>query len=315
MPEVVRDGVTCVFCSEPGSKKCGKCHSVTYCSAECQRQDWARHKRLCVPVVIAQVPGKGRGLVASKDIKAGQLVLRDKIVVTWPRSNMASEDYLLQQIDALPEIDKAAFWQLTCRDEYGDKSFQQAIGIMQNNALQYNTTRNNVDLLLNLSLINNSCSPNCVAAPVLNSLNIRDVVAFQDIKVGEEITLCYETSNMYHNKKYRQDWIKNYWDFECICSRCGVGDLREEEELKASLDQLKIMSKSMFESSWMLNSKKWEKMANVADKQIGLLNNVSYGFLQLPFESASLVKFGQLGMAYETCNWMKNFILLAFSYY
>ena len=83
--------------------------------------------------------------------------------------------------------------------------------------------------------------------------------------------------------------------------------------MKASLDQLKIMSKSMFESSWMLNSKKWEKMANVADKQVGLLNNVSYGFLQLPFESASLVKFGQLGMAYETCNWMKNFILLAFS--
>jgi len=117
------------------------------------------------------------------------LVLRDKIVVTWPRSNMASEDYLLQQIDALPEIDKAAFWQLTCRDEYGDKSFQQAIGIMQNNALQYNTTRNNVDLLLNLSLINNSCSPNCVAAPVLNSLNIRDVVAFKTSR-WEKKSLC-----------------------------------------------------------------------------------------------------------------------------
>ena len=83
MPEILRDGVTC---GEPGSKRCSKCLSVTYCSSKCQRQDWTRHKRLCVPVVITQVPGKGRGLVASRDIDAGELILKDKIVVTHPRN-------------------------------------------------------------------------------------------------------------------------------------------------------------------------------------------------------------------------------------
>eukprot|EP00980_Cylindrotheca_fusiformis_P031096 scaffold25826_cov132-Cylindrotheca_fusiformis.AAC.4 len=28
-------------------KKCSRCRSVTYCSEECQKQDWSRHKKDC----------------------------------------------------------------------------------------------------------------------------------------------------------------------------------------------------------------------------------------------------------------------------
>ena len=30
--------------------QCSRCRSVSYCSVECQRTDWARHKSLCTPL-------------------------------------------------------------------------------------------------------------------------------------------------------------------------------------------------------------------------------------------------------------------------
>ena len=44
--------------------KCAKCHAITYCSGECQKKDWPRHGWNCVPVMVTEIPGKGRGLVA-----------------------------------------------------------------------------------------------------------------------------------------------------------------------------------------------------------------------------------------------------------
>ena len=302
MPEIARDCLTCVCCQDLGSKKCSRCHSVSYCSPECQRQDWARHKRLCVPAVVAQVPGKGRGLLASRDIKAGELILKDNIVVTWPRSNMASEEYLLRQIEALPKADKEAFWQLTCMKQFEDgdkKSFQQAIGILRNNTMTYNQTRDNVDLYLALALINNSCSPNCATNALLDNPNIREVRAVYDIKKGEEITVTYENVYMYHNKAERQKKIKENWDFDCICERCERGDLLEELELKASLDRLSGMMQRVVASSSLLKVKNWEKMVEESVKEIELLQQVSFAPLQLPFDSLSLIKNAQLGMGFN----------------
>ena len=82
MPEIFRDGSLCVVCGSPGDKKCGGCKSVTYCGAKCQKLDWPRHKRLCAPVVIKEWEGRGRGLVASKNIKMGDLIVKDKAVIT-----------------------------------------------------------------------------------------------------------------------------------------------------------------------------------------------------------------------------------------
>eukprot|EP01102_Stenamoeba_stenopodia_P002611 TRINITY_DN1246_c0_g1_i1.p1 TRINITY_DN1246_c0_g1~~TRINITY_DN1246_c0_g1_i1.p1 ORF type:complete len:430 (-),score=91.53 TRINITY_DN1246_c0_g1_i1:978-2177(-) len=42
-------------CGKPGSKVCGGCRVTKYCSAECQKADWPKHKLLCgKPVVPVQ---------------------------------------------------------------------------------------------------------------------------------------------------------------------------------------------------------------------------------------------------------------------
>ncbi|XP_010548553.1 PREDICTED: ubiquitin carboxyl-terminal hydrolase 19-like [Tarenaya hassleriana] len=42
------DAAECAVCGKVSSKKCSRCKSVRYCSAECQRSDWnSGHKRKC----------------------------------------------------------------------------------------------------------------------------------------------------------------------------------------------------------------------------------------------------------------------------
>jgi hypothetical protein len=57
----------CAACEKesPRLQQCGRCYKCDYCSRECQRRDWARHKKECVPpeTKVAIVTGaRGVGL-------------------------------------------------------------------------------------------------------------------------------------------------------------------------------------------------------------------------------------------------------------
>jgi hypothetical protein len=45
-----RGGVGSGTCSLVGSKRCSRCKAIFYCSPECQKLDWSRHKKDCVAV-------------------------------------------------------------------------------------------------------------------------------------------------------------------------------------------------------------------------------------------------------------------------
>ena len=86
--EPMKDRRTCSVCKKTAKEKgkkvlltCIKCHAITYCGVECQSDDWARHEWNCVPVMVTEVQGKGRGLVAARDIKKGELIFIDKPVI------------------------------------------------------------------------------------------------------------------------------------------------------------------------------------------------------------------------------------------
>ena len=76
--------------------KCKRCHAI---SRECQVKDWDRHKWNCVPVMVTEFEGKGRGLVAAKDIKRVELIFIDKPLIevngTKLQANKDSEGKLL----------------------------------------------------------------------------------------------------------------------------------------------------------------------------------------------------------------------------
>ena len=81
MPEIHRDLLRCVRCDQDGDtiKKCAKCHSVSY----------------CLPVMVKEMGEKGRGVVASRDFKVGDLIFNDKLVVS---STINPEFTMLQKV-------------------------------------------------------------------------------------------------------------------------------------------------------------------------------------------------------------------------
>ena len=113
---------TCFVCKRENPKSCSHCHNICYCSKECQKSDWKRHKIECSqtirfhgnggvniplnisfnptkqnPSAVAQaaaacpsficteIPGKGEGLIATRDINYGELIIEEyPIMETGP---------------------------------------------------------------------------------------------------------------------------------------------------------------------------------------------------------------------------------------
>ena len=73
--EPLKDRRSCSVCKKTAKEKgkkvlltCINCHAITYCGRECQSADWSRDEWNCVPVMVTEFPGKGRGLVRLPEI-------------------------------------------------------------------------------------------------------------------------------------------------------------------------------------------------------------------------------------------------------
>ena len=69
----------CEVCGATGElSQCAGCCEVSYCSQQCQRTHWKTHKIACKPYKVGPVPGKGLGLLATRTIKLGELIMRER---------------------------------------------------------------------------------------------------------------------------------------------------------------------------------------------------------------------------------------------
>lgn len=67
----------CIACGKEGSKKCGRCKYEVYCSPECQKVDWTRHKQLCGKIRVGKDAEKGRFIVACQDFAKGDVLFEE----------------------------------------------------------------------------------------------------------------------------------------------------------------------------------------------------------------------------------------------
>ncbi|XP_054269407.1 SET domain-containing protein SmydA-8-like [Macrosteles quadrilineatus] len=77
-------GQSCVICQKDASKRCGGCCQVYYCNKEHQKLDWAKHKHTCKPFKVCEDPVLGRHLVATRDITAGEVILKEPPLLQGP---------------------------------------------------------------------------------------------------------------------------------------------------------------------------------------------------------------------------------------
>ena len=76
----------CNVCSRDSRLQCSACFSVYYCGQEHQRQDWKQgHKATCQrPYKILRDPDVGRFMVAARDLRPGDVILKERPVVVGP---------------------------------------------------------------------------------------------------------------------------------------------------------------------------------------------------------------------------------------
>ena len=246
MPETLTDRNRCHKCDKTGRRKkdklskCGRCEAITYCSRECQVEDWPRHKDNCVPVMIAEVGEKG--LVAARDIKMGEQILIDSAVISVKRSEYRGgvmtrkfARSFRDQIQALPKEKATQFHNLKSLDfvTFPERDLKTArkenclgdLKIFLSNRIEI--AQEDV-LFFVLSLINHSCSPNVEECPLpresedQEKVELYELRAVKDISKGEELTICYSDFATKAPKQPRLIYLKEKFGFNCKCCVCCV---------------------------------------------------------------------------------------------
>ncbi|XP_075980478.1 SET and MYND domain containing, arthropod-specific, member 1 [Anticarsia gemmatalis] len=80
---------SCMVCLSPAINKCSGCQNVHYCSREHQKLDWKTHKFQCTPAKLKEDAKLGRYMEATREIKPGDVVMKEKPLITGPSQNTA----------------------------------------------------------------------------------------------------------------------------------------------------------------------------------------------------------------------------------
>ena len=164
----------CFVCQNDNVKSCSRCHSISYCSKQCQKLDWKRHKADCNNTVteenihveesiitktatsltfncketietvqnsastvscfiLTEVPRKGAGLIATRDIAYGDLVIREHpIMETGPLPCLKEKD--LQKLFSKLSIEDQNTI-MTMHDAHAIDGVKSLVGIVNTNSL------------------------------------------------------------------------------------------------------------------------------------------------------------------------------------
>ena len=297
--EPLTDRKVCFKCNKTRKKKflkCGRCQSITYCSVECQREDWTRHKWNCLPVMVTEIPEKGRGLVASRDIKMGELIFKEKpsIKLPWNPTGPAFMTLLKDQVENLPMEAKSQFFKLKPRtydDARGDSNMSSVYEHVASNTSQIDykvfqlfvgnsgigneehlftdspdpVPRKMCFLHLNLALVNHSCAPNAAIGclKLEEEENCLELRAIKDISKGEEVNTCYFSDVKKYGsiQRKRKTGMKKELQFDCKCSVC-LGKVPCQEKILKKLIEL-------YNKLDPTPSSDWKRDASIQDKIAG----------------------------------------------
>lgn len=174
---------------------------------------------------IKDIPGKGKGLIASQTITPGTCILSESPLFTTENisSIETTESDLAREVQALAKESQLAFFSL--HNNYPGEG-SPISNIVRSNAYPLGPTSGIGAIFLTIARINHSCRPN--AQQAWNSVSKKETVyAVRPIKIGEEITLSYHNGG---SSSQRRTDLKELFRFECACDACSLS----AEELAAS---------------------------------------------------------------------------------
>lgn len=199
---------------------------------------------------LKSLPGRGIGVVATRLIPAGSIVLKEEAIlnVPDPLTKGVSLDFITNIVDhytKLPATKRQRVLDLyaytrpaqesNIRDflntTSGDCKLTEAQvnfvirlhSVFATNSFE-KTIPSHGSLYLGASRFNHSCLPNCdYAHTSKDNLTIITVCSSRDIQPDEEITVPY--MNIYKSRDKRRAFTKFVCGFLCNCPACDVTDL------------------------------------------------------------------------------------------
>ncbi|XP_062825032.1 histone-lysine N-methyltransferase SMYD3 isoform X2 [Anolis carolinensis] len=223
-----RLGAACERCLRRKERllRCSQCKVARYCDARCQKEAWEDHKRecKCIKSVEPNFPPDSVRLV-------GRIIFKLLRQSTCPSEELYSFSDLQSNVEKLSEEMKeglghlAKTLQLYLKVEIQDVSqlppaldvFETFAKVACNCFSISNGEMQDVGVGLypSMSLLNNSCDPNCAIVFEGPELHLRSI---REIQEGEELTICYVETMM--PTPERQERLKRQYCFECDCLMC-----------------------------------------------------------------------------------------------
>ncbi|KAH7348799.1 hypothetical protein BKA65DRAFT_501459 [Rhexocercosporidium sp. MPI-PUGE-AT-0058] len=179
---------------------------------------------------IVDIPGKGKGIIVTRNIAPGTLLLSEAPLITTEvvKSLPTAEQDLENALGKLSLSDQKNF--RTLHTNFPENADEKLIGIIRSNAYPLGPDTDVGGLFPDIARINHSCLPNSVQ--YWNQLLEKQTIyAVRPIAKGEEITTSYQPGG---TSSHRKEVLKEFFKFDCTCELCSL----PFDELKASDERI-----------------------------------------------------------------------------
>ena len=270
METSINSSDNCIFCNNIATQKCSRCHSVYYCSKECQSAHHKSHKLNCKPSYeIVEIIGKGKGMVATRFIPAGHLILSESPIlvsdiITGVHEMSSHWKILCDAVSNLETKKKNQFLSL-----HNARPDLQLLGLFGSNSITIpklgsdstGPSRPKAAIFPTLSRINHSCSPNVVWS-WNKQRNKEELRAIVDMNTGTEMIASYV--NILLPSNIRREELSYKYNFNCECQLCSL----PSEKLKRSDLDRKRLIEYQVEVKEMI---KWGQIKHAYEKSLDIL--------------------------------------------
>ncbi|EMD35001.1 hypothetical protein CERSUDRAFT_54156, partial [Gelatoporia subvermispora B] len=202
------------------------------------------------PFSVVDLPGRGKGIVATRDIQQGELVLREKPLFVVSSSVTGSPGaLLLDMLSPLTEEQRASFYNLSYvylpqGPQPGTRAYDEALAlaIFQTNAV---SAGQHVGIFPQMARLNHGCSSAFNSVYTWRDREGMIVVhALKPVKEGEELLTTYTDTK--RPRDARRQFLEAHYGFRCGCSVCSL----PPEPLEASDRRLSAMADLYQRFSW-----------------------------------------------------------------
>nr|XP_012144345.1 PREDICTED: uncharacterized protein LOC100876879 isoform X3 [Megachile rotundata] len=212
----------CAVCGGESVFKCSACGNVYYCSKKHQKEDWKRHVQFCRAFKLAESSSLGRYYIAARNIKAGEIVLKDdRPLVAGPMHNsvpVCLGCYMVLHENTAVPCTKCG-WPLcqNCKEHGTECDFTSSRRSDKVNGHEVPLTDPPYVAVYELaSLLEHNCKANCSKS--FTDTGGLIIHAATPITKGDHISICY-TDPLWGTMNRRHHLLETKY-FECTCDRC-----------------------------------------------------------------------------------------------